>query len=85
MKIKGRLKLSRGDEIRANVFSVFRKQILDYINEIEVSICKLEMFFPSEGREEIESDWLVLQLTVHKELKEFDSSLLPPETSPYLD
>lgn len=40
MKIKGSLKLSHGDEITANVFSVSSKQIEEYINEIE--ICNLQ-------------------------------------------
>lgn len=59
MKIKGRINLSHGDEIKANVFSVFRKQILEYINETEICICK-QMFSSSEKREETESDWLAL-------------------------
>lgn len=49
MKINGRLKLSDGEEITANVFLVFSKQIFEYINKIKIYICRWNLIvWPSK-------------------------------------
>ncbi len=57
--------MSRGAEITPAIFSVFHREILEDINEIEISICRLQISGVSEEEIELmESDWLSSQLAI---------------------
>ena len=65
------------------VYSVFRKDILEFITEIEICISQLELS-PSSGTA-TEGDWASLLLDLHGELGELDASLLSPVARSFCD
>ncbi|CAE1251573.1 adk [Acanthosepion pharaonis] len=78
IKVEERLKLCRGDRVTPHVFSVFRKDILQYIFEMETCITKLELgSFPETDLLETEAEWAPRLMEYHRELGDLDGSFSP--------
>lgn len=78
MKIKGRLKLSHGDEITPTIYKDIHQEIFEYLTEVEICNCKLEISSPSDNeREETESNRLISRIALCKELEHLNCTWYP--------
>ena len=69
IKVEERLKLCHGDRVTPQVYATFRKDILEYIHEMEVCITKLELSHtPETDVLETEVSWASQLMEYHIEL-----------------
>ena len=69
IKVEERLKLCHGDRVTPQVYATFRKDILEYIHEMEVCITKLELSqTPETDVLDTEVSWASQLMEYHIEL-----------------
>ena len=86
IKVEERLRLCHGDRVTPHVYATFRKDILEYIHEMEVCITKLELSqTPETDVLETEVSWASQLMEYHIELGGLDDSLAVPTASSSMD
>ena len=86
IKVEEQLKLCHGDRVTLQVYATFRKDILEYIHEMEVCITKLELSpTPETDVLETEVSWASQLMEYHIELGGLDDSLAVPTASSFMN
>ena len=86
IKVEERLKLCHGDRVTPQIHATFRKDILEYIHEMEVCITKLELSHtPETDVLETVVSWASQLMEYHIELGGLDDSLAVPTASSFMN
>ena len=86
IKVEERLRLYHGNRVTPHVYATFRKDILEYIHELEVCITKLELSQTPETDElEREVSWASQLMEYHIDLGGLDDSLAIATASSSMD